>query len=217
MVVVQEIATLLSEHSKGISKERLEFIISKAISLIPNPSFINNDNVLRLSKNLISTEPKQANNIAPKTFEILEIEDNHPISIKKKRTNNAGRKPLFRGKLIQGGTKKTVRDFWLENVNPIDIAKDDTIFASAQPGDNYRKTKQFLKEDWKDKELFTLPELIEALTKKYPEKAKQNGKFRVQRWGNAFYWENTGEIATKPLWKKQKHQIYLNIFFVGSK
>ena len=136
---------------------------------------------------------------------------NKPIVLPTKQKR--GRKPLHKGKKVLGGTKKTVRDFWLDYDNAMDLALNDNFPDTPQPKGNYAKTKHFLRTHWKHVQYFRLVDLRRTLADKYPEMAQHSG-FRTRRWGNAYYWENTGEIAEKPLWKKiDKHKL-LNIFYI---
>jgi hypothetical protein len=58
-----------------------------------------------------------------------------------------------------------------------------------------------------------LPDLAEALSEKYHEHAKHNGTFRIQRWHEGTYWEDTLELIVKPLYKKATFRSYYNIFY----
>ena len=129
----------------------------------------------------------------------------------KKQPKARGRRPLHRGKMLLAGNNGKVPLFW-DRTNAFEEALDDSVFPNSQPGGNYAKTKHFLKTKWKHVEEFTLPELKDALAEKYPENADYNG-FRLQRWHEAYYWENTGEIAIKPIYKKATYRTYHNIFY----
>ena len=122
-----------------------------------------------------------------------------------------GRKSSNRGKMIQVGTKTNTKSFWDTEEIALKQAIDDNFAPEAQPGGNYKKAKDFLRNEWKHIEIFTLPDLKDALAKKYPEQADYGG-FRLQRWHEATYWEN-GCLAIKPIWKKESFREYLNIFF----
>ena len=122
-----------------------------------------------------------------------------------------GRRPLNRGKMLLAGKNGKVTGFW-ERDDAMDVALDDRLFKEAQPKGNYAKVKHFLQNGWSNVEEFTLPELKKALGEKYPEKADYNG-FRLQRWHEAYYWEKTGEIAVKPIYKKATYRSYHNIFY----
>jgi hypothetical protein len=128
------------------------------------------------------------------------------------KSKGRGRPPLNRGKMLSAGKKGKVPIFW-DSPNAFEHALDDSMFPDAQPKGNYAKTKHFLKTAWCNKEEFTLPELKEALGEKYPEQADYNG-FRLQRWHEAYYWEGTGKVAVKPLYKKATYRTYHNIFYV---
>jgi hypothetical protein len=121
-----------------------------------------------------------------------------------------GRKPLNKGKMLIAGPKGKMSSFW-ERHNAFEEALDDSIFPNAQPGGNYKRTKDFLKNEWKEVDEFKLPDLSKALGEKYPDNADYNG-FRLQRWHDAAYWE-TGEVAIKPLYKKATYRTYYNIFY----
>lgn len=180
--------------------KKVRSALTRALCMTPNPEKATEELVLRLAKGYLK-------DIQTKQIKV-EVEIEKP---KSKR----GRKSLGRGKQVIGGTKNTYRCWWQENGDSaLEMARDDSVFPEAQPGGNYALTKEFLRVEWKNKFEFTLPELKEALAEKYPEKADHSG-FRLQRWGNASYWERTDGVAVKPIWKQLERKKYMNIFYVG--
>lgn len=199
MLVTEELINkLASPHYK---KSQLKLVLSKAISSITVESALTEDRVLRLAK-LYLKDIKIEKPVGVTSVDIPESE----IKI-----NKRGRKPLHRGKLYRAGTKHCRQDFWKDNLDPEKIAKDDLYFPKAQPGGNYALVKDFLRNEWKNVETFKLNDLKMELKNKYPERCK-SGEFRVQRWGNAHYWQNNGEIAIKPLWRNINRFECRNLF-----
>jgi len=213
MEVTNDMIEELSSICKHKNRNKLNFAICKAINLFPNPSFMTRELVLQKAKFLVLDEietevKKEEENSALECKEIIENLKTFDIPDSKKKR---GRKPQHRGKLVLGGTKFNRKSFW--NSYTLEQAQDDGFLPEAQPGGNYSKVKEFLKTDWKYKEKFKLPELIEALSKKYNNTESYSESFRLQRWGDAQYWENTGNIAIKPLWKRLTRQEVLNVFY----
>lgn len=187
-------------------RKAVKLALCRAVVMIPNQNSIQKETIFRLAKNLLEENKKVPE---PKKKEAIEIiTDTQP-----KEKSKRGRKPFHRGKLILGGTKKAIQNFWRDIKDAERVAADDKYYPEAQPGGNYKRTKIFLREDWNKKSQFTLTNLKEELTKKYPNKSDFGG-FRLQRWGNASYWANTGKIAIKPLWKKISRFDYKNIFYL---
>ena len=204
MITEDFVKRTAKDQNRDINKVRRA--LTRAFCTIPQTAVASEELVLRLARTYLDKIPK----ITHIPVEIVE-DKSEKIEKNKKR----GRKPLYRGKVILGGTKNTYRCWWEENGDmALDMARDDKYFPEAQIGGNYALVKEYLRNEWKNRFEFTLPELKQAMAEKYPEKARHSG-FRLQRWGNASYWERSDGVAVKPLWKQIERKKYMNIFWIG--
>jgi len=214
MKVTNDMIEELSSICNHKNRNRLNFAICKAINLFPNPSCITKELVLQKAKYLVLEDVEEETNTKSERLEVIENLKTFDVpepKVTNTSTKKRGRKPQHCGKLVLGGTKFNCKSFW--NSYTIEQARDDSFLPEAQPGGNYSKVKEFLRTDWKHKEKFKLPELICELTKKYNSTESYSESFRLQRWGDAQYWENTGNVAIKPLWKRLTRQEVLNVFY----
>ena len=204
MEVTNELISELLDVSKCNNRNKLNFALCKAINLFPNQATITKDWVIKKADSILQEEMKQEYKNAPITKTKIQKE------VIEKTKSKRGRKALNRGKLILGGTKFNKRSFW--DQYSIKDAKDNNFLSNAQPKDNYLKVKQFLSNEWKNVREFKLVDLVSELTKIYVEEDSYSQKFRIQRWHDAYYWSNCGEIAIKSLWKKMSRKECLNVF-----
>jgi len=208
---------LIEEFSETIDKKVAKRALIRAFNTLPNQNEFNKTLLFRFAnKFVLQFEKKESKPTLAPSSEVScvpkEIRlDTFKEVLDEVQTKKRGRKPLNRGKMILGGTKTYSKSFW-DSPNAMNEATNDDFYPKAQPKGNYLKTKNFLKNDWKEIEFFKLPDLVSSLEEKYPLKSAYNG-FRVQRWGDASYWSKTGKIAIKPLWKKKNRNTYTNIFY----
>jgi hypothetical protein len=191
---------MVSELAKINPNEKtVRFVLCKALNSIPNKDYHTREWVIKVAKRFL---PSAA------TETVVQDVKKFQKTPKKK----VGRKPLNRGKIVLGGAN--FKSFW-KNEKALEWALDDSLFPQAQPKGNYMLVKNLLRGDWKHKFSFSAIELRKEMERRHPERIGNDNAFKVQRWGDAMYWETTGEMASKPLWKKISRKEYQNIFYVG--
>ena len=144
---------------------------------------------------------------------IKQVERVIPTVQKKVRKKRVSNKPT-KGKTCVG-------KFWSKyDDQAMDIATDDNIFPESIRTGNYALTKQFFQNDFKCKKEFTLKEFRDGLNTKYAdtEFTEHNGQFRIQiiPWSEGMFYELSGELQTKPIFKKISRGLYQNIFYIPS-
>jgi hypothetical protein len=195
LTITSELVGEFLTDKEDISEAKAKLMLCRAVNSLSDQKSSQKELVFRLANNYAKTKQKAV------------IEKKEPEPTKKKR----GRKPSNKGKKVLGGTKNFPTSFWNYH-DAIEKAVNDEHFPNAISKGNYQLVKTFLKEDWANVDMFRLPDLLEALEKKYPDQTTHNG-FTMQRWGDAYFWRDTIEVAVKPLWKQFSRNEYHNIFY----
>lgn len=188
-ILAEQIINELNEDIKDFKKTK--FAVYRAINLFPNVNKYDVEFVKRHAKLYIN---KGLSKKIHNEETLLLIETNEKIR-----------------KKVVGGSKNFNLSFW-DQEDSIELAVNDEYFQDAQPKGNYFITKEFLRNDWKHIEIFSIVNLQKELTNKYPNKNNGSG-FSLQRWGDGIYDFHTKKLLAKPLWKRSDHNNFFNIFY----
>jgi adenine-specific DNA methylase len=128
---------------------------------------------------------------------------------------NKGRKRL--GKIVTGAKV----DYWKKyGGKSLEIALNDTVYSKASTRTRtYKMYKEFFKKEWQAKKYFTIDELKKDVLSTFGganNMLDAHGflhgyRFQIIPWSNGVFYEG-GELATKPICRKMKRGVFLNIF-----